>query len=67
MNFFKIKTTWSNIELGLLKICVGSIYLVIGAYFHKFIKDYFIVFVIVFIITAIWTFNLWLKKMKTKK
>ena len=67
MNFFKIKTSWSNIELGLLKICVGSAFIIIGTYFHEFHKNYLTLFAVLFILTAIWTFSLWMKKMKTGK
>jgi len=67
MNLFTIKTSWSNIEIGLIKICVGSGFIIIGTYFHEFLKDYLILFGVVFIVTAIWTFILWVKKMKTQK
>ena len=67
MNFFKIKTSWSNLEIGLLKVCIGSVYILIGSYFHEFIKNYWLLFAAIFIITAIWVFNLWLLKMKKTK
>ncbi|MEI6697183.1 MAG: hypothetical protein WCO13_14100 [Bacteroidota bacterium] len=63
MNFFKIKTSWSNLELGLFKICVASIYLVIGIYFHEFLGKYMLLFVSIFIVTVVLVFSLWLKKM----
>lgn len=64
MDFLKVKTCWTNLELGLIKVCVGSLYISLGIYFYEFLKDYLIVFGILFIITAIWTFILCLKKMK---
>jgi len=38
MNFSKGKSSWSTIQLDLLKICVGSAYMMVGAYFHEFSK-----------------------------
>ena len=37
MNFFKAKTSWSNAELIVLKICIASAYVLLGAYFHSFV------------------------------
>ena len=39
MNFFKVKTSWSNAEFITLKLCIATAYLLIGAYFHRFIHD----------------------------
>jgi len=64
MNFFKIKTSWSNAEFIVLKLCIASAYILIGAYFSKFILDYYLLFLIVFGITVIWAVSLWLSKMK---
>jgi len=67
MNFLKIKTSWSNLELGLIKICVGVIYMIAGVYFHEFLANYLLILAAIFVITAIWTFLLWIKKMKEAK
>jgi hypothetical protein len=67
MNFFKIKTSWSNAELALLKICIATAYILIGAYFHIFFKHHYIPILAVFAITVIWSTYLWFKKMKTQK
>jgi uncharacterized membrane protein len=67
MNFFKIKTSWSNAEFIPLKLCIAAAYLLIGAYFHRFIRDYYIPVLIVFLITVIWSVYLWLDKMKNAK
>jgi len=67
MNFFKIKTSWSNAEFIPLKLCIAAAYLLIGAYFHRFIRDYYIPVFIVFLITVIWSVYLWLDKMKNAK
>ena len=64
MNFFKIKTTWSNAELEVFKLCVASIFVLIGAYFHNFLCNYYAPLLIVFCVTFIWTLYLWLTKMK---
>ena len=66
MNFFKIKTSWSNAELGVLKVCVASIYLMIGVFFHNFLSNYYVPLIIIFGITVIWTFYLWVTKMKNR-
>jgi len=64
MNFFKIKTTWTNAEFIPLKLSVASAYISIGTYFHNFFSNYYIAFFIVFVITVVWSVYLWLTKMK---
>ncbi|MES2238991.1 MAG: hypothetical protein V4497_01900 [Bacteroidota bacterium] len=64
MNFFKIKTSWSNSEFIPLKLCIASAYLFIGTYFHNFFDAYYTPILIVFTITVIWSVSLWIKKMK---
>ncbi len=65
MNYFKIKTSWSNIEFIPLKLCIASFYILAGTHFHSFFKKYYIPLLILFIITVIWTMILWLQKMKS--
>jgi len=67
MNFFKRKSSWSNTELGLIKVCVGSMYIIIGTYFHEFFKNYLWIFVLLYIATAIPVFYIWVKQMRTKQ
>jgi hypothetical protein len=67
MNFFKIKTSWSNAEFIPLKLCIATAYVLVGAYFHRFFHDYYIPVLAVFGITAIWSVYLWLAKMKNGK
>ncbi len=67
MNFFKIKTSWSNAEFIPLKISIGMAYLLIGAWFHDFFLQYYIPVLIVFAITVSWSLYLWLSKMKKTK
>jgi len=66
MNFFKIKTTWSNAEFIILKLCIASVYIVVGTYFHNFFHAFYIPLLIVFGITVIWSVYLWLYKMKKR-
>lgn len=65
MNFFKIKTCWSNAELVVLKLCIASAYLFIGDYFHSFFHHYVDLIFAVFVITWCWSVYLWLTKMKS--
>jgi len=67
MNFFKIKTSWSNAEFIVLKLCVATAYVLVGAYFHSFIHNYYVPILVIFIIACIWSVYLWLSKMKNGK
>ena len=64
MNLLNAKTTWSNAEFIVFKLCVASIYIIVGTYFNNFFKSFYVPLLIVFGITVIWTVILWLKKMK---
>ena len=64
MNIFKIKTSWSNAEFIPLKLCIATAYILVGTYFHRFFREYYIPVLIIFVITAIWSVYMWLKKMK---
>ena len=66
MNFFRAKTTWSNAEFIIIKLCIASAYILIGSYFHDFVKDYYLPLFIIFGITVIWFVFLWWKKMKNR-
>jgi type IV secretory pathway TrbL component len=66
MSFLNRKTCWNNKELGVFKICVASFYVVIGAWFHEFFLEYKWIFIALFVITMIWTFSLWLRKLKSE-
>jgi hypothetical protein len=67
MNFFKIKTSWSNAEFIILKICIATAYILIGAYYHNFFRTWYVPVLIVFAVTVVWSLYLWVKKMKTEK
>ncbi|MBS7255689.1 hypothetical protein [Flavobacterium branchiicola] len=64
MNFFKIKTSWSNAEFIIIKLCMASAYILVGSYFHDFFRNYYPELLIIFAITAIWFICLWIKKIK---
>lgn len=64
MNFLKIKTTWSNAELIPLKLCIASAYLFLGAYFNDFFSQWYMLLIIVFLITVSASLYLWFTKMK---
>jgi len=66
MNFFTRKTSWSNLEFIPFKLCVASFYIVVGAYFHNFIQDYYLPLLVVFGVTVVWTMYVWLGKMKVR-
>ncbi len=64
MNIFDKKTTWSNLEFIPFKICIGTAYLLIGMYFHEYVKQYKTLIIILFVFTWIVTMYMWLHKMK---
>jgi len=64
MNFFKMKTVWSNAEFIPLKLCIASIYLAMGTFFHEFLSDYYLPMLLIFVVTVIWSLYLWITKMK---
>ncbi|WP_289662735.1 hypothetical protein [Flavobacterium panacagri] len=65
MNFLKIKTSWSNADFILIKLCMASAYIFVGSYFHDFFTDYYTILFGVFVLTAIWFVYQWIKKMKS--
>lgn len=65
MNFFKIKTSWSNAEFIVLKLCIATAFIVVGGYFHHFFHHFLVPVLIIFVITAVWSIYLWIKKVKS--
>ena len=63
MNFFKLKTTWTNAELIVLKVCIATAYLMVGSYFDDLFDGYFYHLIGVFGVTVIWGIYLWITKM----
>jgi hypothetical protein len=64
MNFLEAKTTWTNMEFAVLKICLASAYVVIGSYFSEYVRAYYTPLVALFGVTLFWTLFLWLRKMQ---
>ena len=65
MNLFKLKTTWTTSESGLLKICLLSVGILIGTRFHDFFYEHIHILVAIAAILVIWAFGLWAKKART--
>lgn len=65
MNFLKMKTSWSNAEFIVLKLCVASAYVLVGAYFRNFFRQNYIPVLVIFGITCTWAVYLWLRKMRS--
>ncbi|HLP11670.1 MAG TPA: hypothetical protein VK177_07015 [Flavobacteriales bacterium] len=63
MRFLKIKTTWTNTELGLLKLCLVCAGISLGLYFYKYVVEMFWGFVFVATLTGAYLFIQWFKKM----
>jgi hypothetical protein len=66
MSFLKARTTWTNAEFIPFKLCIASIYVIVGAHFHHFFSRYYIPLIILFGITTVWTVALWIRKMKSR-
>jgi hypothetical protein len=64
MGFLNKKTSWSNAEFAVFKLCIASIYLIVGSYYHRFFSNYYVPLLILFGITTVWTLYLWFHKMK---
>ncbi len=67
MNFFKVKTCWTNAELIPVKLGIAAGYVLLGAYFHNFFRHYYLPVLALFVIMIIWAVYLWLRKMKDPK
>ncbi|WP_410219633.1 hypothetical protein [Pedobacter sp.] len=63
MNFFNRKTTWTNGEFIPLKLCIASAYILVGACFHDFVYRNRVIFILLFIVTVIFSVYSWIKKM----
>lgn len=66
MKFLNQKTTWTNLQLIPLKLCIAAAYLIVGMYFHEIIHSFQIPVIIVFILTLIYTLYLWITKIKNE-
>ncbi|MDF2438700.1 MAG: hypothetical protein K0Q95_3076 [Bacteroidota bacterium] len=66
MNFLKKRTSWSNFDLGIIKICVGSIGVSIGAYFHRYLENNLAIFIGIYVISGFYLFRKWTQQLKNK-
>ena len=66
MNFLTKKTSWSTIELGLLKVCVLAAGIFIGIRFYQDLKQCLIAFAIITILLGVWLFYKWVMKMNAE-
>ena len=67
MNFFNIKTTWTNAELIILKLSIATAYLLIGSFFKELVNEHYFIILIIFLFTVVFSIYLWVNKMKRKK
>ncbi len=63
MNFLKIKTSWSGLELWFFKLVVFSCGILMGAYSHEIIFPYRLPLMILTAIGCLFILMLWLKKL----
>ena len=66
MKFLSAKTTWTNLEFVVFKLCVASAYVLVGGYFHSFFSSYRLPVLILFVLSTAYTLYLWGKKMKAE-
>ena len=66
MNFFTIKTTWTNLEFIPLKLCIASAYILIGIRFQYIFQEHIWSLIFLFGTTLIWSVFLWVYKMMHK-
>ena len=67
MNFFNTKMEWTNTEFIPFKLCVASAYVLVGAYFHTFFRQYYVPVLVLFGISTVWVLYLWASKMRKSK
>lgn len=65
MGFLNKKTTWSNKELIPLKICIASIYLIVGAKFNDWVSLNTGYLLALFVATLLVSMYLWVTKMRS--
>jgi hypothetical protein len=67
MNFLKRKTTWSYLELGIIKVCLLSEGILAGIYLTGFFSAHQTVLWIIFSLGLSLSLVLWLGKLKNDK
>jgi hypothetical protein len=63
MKFLAKRTTWTNTELGLLKICWISLGICLGSLIVPIVEEYLLFFLLAFVIMAMASLTLWVRKM----
>jgi hypothetical protein len=63
LQFLFKKSTWSNLQLIPLKLCIASAYLIIGHFIPETVNTYFWPLVLLFGITLIVSLWIWLKQL----
>lgn len=66
MRIFKIRTTWTNAELAIIKVSILSAGVVAGTCFHDFFYPSLPYLCFLFVISTVWGVWLWVSKMKQK-
>lgn len=64
MSFLDKKTTWSNKELIPLKLCIASIYMILGANISDWVFANTSYLLVLFFVTLTFSMYLWIKKLK---
>jgi hypothetical protein len=62
MSFLARSSNWSNVQLWMFKLCAFCAGVAMGIYFVDMLKQYLIVFVMLFVITVIPVLAWWIKK-----
>lgn len=62
MNSLKTKTAWSNLELGILKLCLISGGIALGSYFHEYLLPFVLYFLGLSIALALVILPVWIRK-----
>lgn len=62
MNFLKRKTSWINMELGLIKAYLSSAGMIAAIYLYESLKNILPVLWMMCVITFVWSGYLWIKK-----
>lgn len=63
MNFFEKKSTWTNLEFIPLKLCIASIYLLLGVWLADYVRHIQGFLFVLFFVCLTLSLHLWFKKM----
>jgi hypothetical protein len=65
MNFLKSRTTWTNLELGIVKICLVSAGVALGSYFHQYLQPFVFYFLGIYLVLGLIVLTIWARKEKS--